>query len=414
MEKIFEREAATQITDMVGYSLLTATMSPSDIRDFIIKYHRKLKALICNLESDVEFTPMAGDSSVSIYPLDENNPESITRPLHAAIRVAEASEAGELLPTRLGIYSGSILKAEFDEHTLSFGNTFAAAARLEQLCNYFRTQLLIDRKISESDPALTKYMVSVGKITPKNFIHPIHVYTVYKPGLHGCPNDISEDHLMEFISIKNQAMDYFSGHGLKGIECDFFQARNLLLKANNLYRKLTGLDDLPTKRILDYIDQFPSPDDDFHKCGMHITAASFSNSGIAGHSLPEKLLKAIGYDVYKYLHDDDEWKDLFQLEWRKPGEKIIEAGEEPDSIFYIESGSVMVKDDNNEVIGNLGKGEVFAEMTFFSNSIKRNAHVIALTDLVVRKISGDNFRKYPELQRVFSDLTERRIRPPME
>ena len=57
----------------------------------------------------------------------------------------------------------------------------------------------------------------------------MNIFTLYKPGIQNCPTDVDEARLLQFISMKNQAMEYFAGNLLLGIEPDFPRVREELL-----------------------------------------------------------------------------------------------------------------------------------------------------------------------------------------
>ena len=79
----------------------------------------------------------------------------------------------------------------------------------------------MDRDIAWAQDEEREYIVSIGKITPKNFQHPIHVYSIYKPGIHYCPPDMNKVQLMEFIRLKNEGIEHFTGNAKKGDHLQF-------------------------------------------------------------------------------------------------------------------------------------------------------------------------------------------------
>jgi CRP-like cAMP-binding protein len=60
------------------------------------------------------------------------------------------------------------------------------------------------------------------------------------------------------------------------------------------------------------------------------------------------------------------------------------------------------------MIAQLSAGNFFGEMAYFSKDAKRNATGVAITDIVVRRISTEDFEKSPILQKVFAELATRR------
>jgi len=76
---------------------------------------------------------------------------------------------------------------------------------------------------------------------------------------------------------------------------------------------------------------------------------------------------------------------IFRSGVEKKGEIVVKVNEEPDGIYYIDSGEAETFDDKGRLLATLGEGDIFGEMAYFSKIRKRNATVVAKTDLVVRK-----------------------------
>ena len=76
---------------------------------------------------------------------------------------------------------------------------------------------------------------------------------------------------------------------------------------------------------------------------------------------------------------------------------IIHAGDIPNSLFYITSGSVSVvaeDDDGREIIlAYLNAGDFFGEMGLFSEDPQRSAWIRARSDCEVAEIGYDRFRQ---------------------
>jgi CRP-like cAMP-binding protein len=105
---------------------------------------------------------------------------------------------------------------------------------------------------------------------------------------------------------------------------------------------------------------------------------------------------------------DTDWENYFALEWRKQGDVIFRINDVADGIYYINSGSVVTLDENDRVIVTLGAGNIFGEMAYFSKERKRNASVVAVSDLVLRKISTGDFEKLPVIQKIFKRIAAQR------
>jgi class 3 adenylate cyclase len=409
-----EREVAVLLTDMKQYAKLTAHMTTEQVKDFIIDYQKFLQTIVMKGEKGAqEFEPFAGDASIAIFEdrPGEDSKDKCKRALKVAINIAKAVESKQIPFTRIGIFVGKIIEAQFEKLTLRFGNSFAAANRLEELCAYFGTTILMDRDIAWAQDKERKYVVSIGKITPKNFKHPIHVYSIYKPGIHQCPFDMNIEHLMEFIRLKNEGIEHFIGNAQRGIIPNFPFADEKLHQAASLFREVTGVIDLATLRILDYLCEYPYPMDTFEQQGMMIDGKQSHSMGIRLLRLSQQLFKALDKEFYHALVENTYWDTYFRVEWRKKGERIIRIGDERDGIYYLAKGKVRVEDAQGNIIAQLSEGDIFGEMAYFSKDEKRNATVVADTDIVVRKISTEDFKKSPILHRVFAEIAKRRTPP---
>ncbi len=406
-----EKEVVILLSDMVRYTQITADMRPDEIRDFIIDYHKKLHKIIQADKDHLQvLEPSAGDGAIAVFEKTEGESKSgmCTRALQAAINMAHAVEDGEIPPTRIGLFSGDIIEARLQNKTMRFGASFAVASRLEELCEYFGTTFLMDKEVAFWQTHESKYLLSIGKVTPKNFNHPIHVYTVYKPGIHNCPKDIDEEKLQLFICKKNRAIELFCGNVLQGIRPDFPGAREKLHEVQKLFVEIAGKEDVATERILEYIRNMPYPSEDFRQIGMKIRELTGESLGTRLLHLSNELLKAMDMEFYQALVVDTDWERHFKLEWRKKGDVIIRINEPPDGVYYIDSGSVNALDEKGELITTLAAGNVFGEMAYFSKKKRRNATVVANSDVVVRKISGEKFDTLPVIKKIFRKIANKR------
>lgn len=86
----------------------------------------------------------------------------------------------------------------------------------------------------------------------------------------------------------------------------------------------------------------------------------------------------------------------------EPGEIIIRQGEIGKHMYVIQTGKVeifLLKDDQELKLAELGKGEIFGEMSIFENEV-RSASVRAMTKARLLTVDKKNF-----LRRVHSDPT---------
>jgi class 3 adenylate cyclase len=406
-----KKEVVILLSDMVQYSQRTSSMRPEEIRDFMIDYHENIRNII-TLEEDAcpEIEPLAGDGALIIFEKrqGEGRAEICTRALNAAVRMAYAIQEGRIPATRMGIYLGDIIEARLHDRVLKFGTSFAVACRLEELCSYFGTMILMDREVARYQNDETRYLLSVGKVTLQGLKHPMHVFSVYKPGIHNCPANVNDAQLMEFIRLKNMAMELFCGNSPMGITPDFPVVRKKLIKAQKLFVEMTGKEDVGIERILEYIRETPAPESDFQKSGMKLSGRKRDSLGVRLFRLSQQLLKAMDQEFYYALVDNTDWERYFVLEWRREGEVVVKINEPPDGIYYIDSGEVETFDDQGRLIATLSEGTIFGEMAYFSENKKRNATVIAKTDLVMRRISSEDFQKLPTIVKIFQRIAQGR------
>jgi class 3 adenylate cyclase len=407
-----EKEVVILLSDMVRYTQMTEDMRPNEIRDFIIEYHKNLQKIIrTDNEYLQEIEPSAGDGAIAVFEKragEDGKAGMCIRALKTAINMAYAVEDGLIPPTRIGLFAGDIIEAILTDKKMRFGASFAVASRLEELCGYFGTTFLMDKEVAFWQTDESRYLVCIGKVTPKNFNHPIHVYTVYRPGIHNCPKDIDEQRLLQFISMKNRAIELFCGNILQGIRPDFPLAREKLEEVQRLFLEISGREDVASERVLEYIRNMPYPSEDFRRIGMKIKETTGESLGTRLLHLSNELLRAMDMEFYHALVIDTDWERHFKLEWRKKGDIIIRINEPPNGVYYLDSGSVNALDEKGELITTLVAGNVFGEMAYFSKKKRRNATVIANTDVVVRRISSEKFDTLPVIKKIFQKIANNR------
>jgi class 3 adenylate cyclase len=406
-----QQQVVVLMSDMVQYSQTTSAMSPQELKDFIIGYHHTLRRLIGSAENQpVDIEPSAGDGSLVVFKKNPGEQETdiCSRALRAAIKVAYAIEEGLLPATRMGLFLGDIIEAQLDDRMAKFSTSFAITNRLEELCGHFGTRILMDRQVARFQKEEAPYLVSIGKFSLTSVLHPMNAYTVYKPGLHSCPEDLNEELLLRFIRMKNDAMELFSGNLLLGILPDFPSVRTRLIAAQKFFVDIAGKEDMAIARILEYIRETPFPDSDFNTRGMKLLEKKRDSLGDRLFHLSKQLLKAMNYDIYHTLVVDTQWEQFFKLEWHKKGSVIIQINEVPDGIYYLDFGSAKIVNRNGELLATMDAGAIFGEMAYFGDQHKRTATVIADSDVVVRKITTKDFRKLPVIIEIFRRIATAR------
>ena len=405
------KEVVILFTDMVQYSKLTQEMSPEEVCDFITGYFQDLNSVLYSKElKPLTLDPLAGDGSVIIVEKREGHgcKELCTRALKTALAINRAIDEKRIPATRMGLFLGEIIEANLGDRLHRFGASFAVASRLEELCGYYDTQILMDREMARNQNEIAEYIISVGKVTPKNLSSPYNLFTVMLPGVGKYPDDIDPGLLQKFIALKNEAMDLFSGNLLTGQRPDFPKAREMLVKAQEYHIQMIGERDRASDRIIEYIREYPFPEDDFKYTGIKLGAKKGDAFGLRLFHLSKQLLRAIDVELYNALILDTEWESFFQLEWCEKGDTIVTIGDPADGIYYIDSGNAHAENSDGEVVAHFTDGSIFGEMAYYNKEKVRNASVIADSDIVLRKISNAHFEKLPLIKKLFFRLAQKR------
>ena len=408
-----ERQVVVMMTDMAQYSLKTATMTPVEIRDFLVNYHGAIHDIIDVVDTHpIDIEPSAGDSSLIIFDKspNETTTDVCNRAVRAAIRMSFAIEEGKLPPTRMGLLLGDIIEARIGNKLAKFGASFSVANRLEELCGYFGCHLLMDRQVAKKQNLYRNDLVSMGKVSITSVHHPMNIYTIYKPGMMNWPIDLREEDLARFIELKNSAMELFSGNRLTGLLPDFPTVREKLLQAQEFYLDKVGVEDKGISQILRYISEKPEPDSDFNIHGMRMTEKRRDVFGERILHMSCGFLKALDSNLYHTLIEETSWERAFKLEWYKKGDQIIKFGDLADGVYYLESGTVKIVDKDGNELSVIGEGDVFGEIAYLDGEKKRTATAIAETNLVLRKISTADLEKLPEIHSIIESIARKKKR----
>jgi hypothetical protein len=357
------------------------------------------------------FESSAGDASASSFE-KQSSEDSENKSISAfkvALRLIDEIKKGDLPPTRVGLYSGKLLQAQLNNRMYRFGNAFSAASRLLELCDYFDTPMLMDREVALAQKEDREFIACIGKITPKSLEHPIHVFTVYKPGVHWIPIDVDKKKLLEFIELKNRGIECFHGNIIRKIKPDFLKARKRLYKASILFKAITDQIDIASEKILKFIDENNNPSEKFLSEGIKFkNKDGYSTDGANLYQISRELLKVWDVEFYKNFVLNTQWQSCFRFQRRAQGDIIFKEGAEPDGVYFLTKGQVNVIDVNKNLIVNLKQGSVFGEMAYFSKEGVRNYTVTAYTDLNLYFISGKDFMEHPQIMDLFERIAQTR------
>ena len=406
-----QRQVVIIVTDMAQYSFKTATLSPIQIRDFLIQYHGDIHDIVDIAESHpLDIESLAGDGNLIVfdgYP-GEAVSQMCNRAIAVAIRISRAIEQGCLPETRMGILLGDIIEARIGNKRSKFSARFSVANRLEELCGYFGCHFLMGRDVAKEQTLYDDYLVTIGKVSLSSIYHPMNIYTLYKGGVQNWPLDLSDEDLFTFIKLKNDAMELFSGNSLVGILPDFPLVRERLLDAQKFYIEKVGVEDRAIAQILKYISEKPKPNSDFNTHGMKMLEKKRDALGERILHMSCGFLRALDADLYNTLIEDTGWEVSFKLEWREKDDIIVKIGDLADGVYYIDSGAVRVLNVDGKVLAILGEGSVFGEVAYLHGEMKRTATVVADTNVVLRKISTADLNKYPSIKNIFEKIAQKK------
>lgn len=412
MRDYSEKNATLLLTDMVGFTKKTLHMNTGQVSKFLIDYRQELETIIMEGKNRAQyFEHAAGDASASVFEDigSENIENKSIRAFNVVLQLIDEIKRKKLPPTRCGLYSGKVLQAQLQDRTFRFGNSFSAASRLQELCDYFDTPMLMDRNVALAQQADSQYIACIGKVTPKSLEHPIHIFTIYKPGVHRIPLDVDKKKLIELIKLKNQSVEYFHGNILRKIKPNFLKARKGLNQVSFLFKEITGHTDVASNVILEFISESVDPSGDFLSEGIKLKNKNgYTAGGVNLYRLSRELLKALDAEFYNSFVLDTRWQNCFKFQWKEKGEIIIEQGIEADGVYFLTKGNAHVLDGNSNLIAEVKSGDIFGEMAYFSTEKTRMATVKANTDLELYFISGEDFMKYSVIKKLFERIAKSR------
>jgi CRP-like cAMP-binding protein len=124
--------------------------------------------------------------------------------------------------------------------------------------------------------------------------------------------------------------------------------------------------------------------------------------------LSKELLRAMDASFYHALVVDTKWERYFKLQWFKKGDTIIKIDSVPDGIYYIDSGMTEAFNSQGELLATMTAGTIFGEMAYFGKEKRRTATVVAKTDVVLRRISTEDFTRLPVIIKIFERIATAR------
>lgn len=142
---------------------------------------------------------------------------------------------------------------------------------------------------------------------------------------------------------------------------------------------------------------------------------------LAAAERKEKLKTAIKFagllrtiDIFETLKDDDllDLASLLELKDFEWGFPVVQKGDPGENLYIIISGKIEVVDDEGVTLAEMGRGEIFGEMSLLSGD-KVTTTIVAAEPSKIATMSQKNFRhilnRFPALQVFFYKLLVKRI-----
>ncbi len=151
---------------------------------------------------------------------------------------------------------------------------------------------------------------------------------------------------------------------------------------------------------------------EFSTIQMKLLAASERREKVKAVSHFAGLLRSI--EIFQPLSDDDllDLATLLVLEDYNWGFPILQKGDPASNLFIIISGKVEVMDEDGVTLAEMGRGEVFGEMSLLSGD-RVTTTIMAMEPCQIATLSQKNFRhvlnRFPALQVFFYKLLVSRI-----
>lgn len=151
---------------------------------------------------------------------------------------------------------------------------------------------------------------------------------------------------------------------------------------------------------------------DFSTIQMRLLAAAERREKLKSVSRFAGLLRTI--DIFRPLSDDDllDLATLLKLEDYNWGFPILQKGDPGSNLFIIIDGRVEVMDDDGVTLAEMGRGDVFGEMSLLSGD-RVTTTIMAMEPCQIASLSQKNFRhvlnRFPALQVFFYKLLVSRI-----
>ena len=176
-----EEKATVLLSDIESFTLLTDTLGPRGVVEFLNAYFESMAEIIERYGGVI--TQFQGDAVLAIFNVPIADKEHAAHALSAAIEMVEATEtrefAGVRVHNRIGIstgqvYAGAVGSQGRRTYTVH-GNTVNLASRIEALNKDYGTRILVSGKTAERCPDIK--LRQVAEVTIRGYSDTVTLHT---------------------------------------------------------------------------------------------------------------------------------------------------------------------------------------------------------------------------------------------
>ncbi len=170
------RLVAVLFVDLVGFTALSETRDPEDVRELLSRYFETARTVIGRYGGVVE--KFIGDAVMALWGAPATHEDDAERAVRAAMEVVEAvasfgEEVGVDLRARAGVVTGTVAAWSTPGEGLVAGDRVNTASRVQALAE--AGQVLVDETTRRLTAAAIAY-VDAGEHTVKGKTEPLHLY----------------------------------------------------------------------------------------------------------------------------------------------------------------------------------------------------------------------------------------------
>ncbi|MFB3896773.1 MAG: tetratricopeptide repeat protein [bacterium] len=185
MEEGERRNITIFFADIVGFTPLSETLDPEDLKDLIDTYLGKMTEIIHKYDGTID--KFIGDAVMALFGAPTTHEDDPERALRSALEIQDAmavfsQKFGRDVKLRIGISCGEVIVGGLGgEHRLDYtaiGDVVNLASRLQSFGQ--PGQIVVSQRIFERTQGAFEF-ASLGAITLKGKAAPVQAYTLEKP-----------------------------------------------------------------------------------------------------------------------------------------------------------------------------------------------------------------------------------------